>query len=72
MLMGDYTRFPKITQELILRLPHVIAAFTLPAVQAAQTFTRSLPIVMTANDPVGAGLIQVSPGREVMSPALLQ
>src|SRR5262245_49354716 len=48
---------PVLAEELV-RLPvKLIVAFQTPAVQAAKEATRDIPIVMSAGDPVGTGLV---------------
>jgi putative ABC transport system substrate-binding protein len=54
---GDARRFPELAVELV-RLPvDVIVAWGTPATLAALKATSSIPIVMSAGDPVGAGLV---------------
>jgi putative ABC transport system substrate-binding protein len=54
---GAYDRFPALTQELLMQQPRVVLVETLAAVRAAQSATQ-IPIVMISiNDPVGAGVI---------------
>ena len=55
---GRYERFAGFVKEVLQRKTDVIMASTIAAAQAAQLATKSVPIViMSFNDPVGAGLI---------------
>ena len=55
---GDYRRFPALTQEALARSPAILLVVTIASVRAAQQATKTVPIVMmSTNDPVGAGLI---------------
>jgi putative ABC transport system substrate-binding protein len=55
---GDYGRFPEITREALARSPAILLVVTIASVRAAQQATKTVPIVMmSTNDPVGAGLI---------------
>jgi putative ABC transport system substrate-binding protein len=54
---GAYDRFPAQIQDLLAQRPRVVLVETLTAVRAAQSATK-LPIVMISiNDPVGAGVV---------------
>jgi putative tryptophan/tyrosine transport system substrate-binding protein len=54
---GDAGRFPALVADLI-RLPvDVIVTWGTPATLAAMKATSSIPIIMSAGDPVGAGLV---------------
>src|SRR5262245_60642368 len=54
---GDAGRFPALVAELI-RLPvDVIVTWGTPATLAGMKATSSIPIIMSAGDPVGAGLV---------------
>ncbi len=55
---GDYSRFPALTREALARSPAILLVGTIASVRAAQQATKTVPIVMiSTNDPVGAGLI---------------
>jgi putative ABC transport system substrate-binding protein len=54
---GAYDRFPALTQELLAQRPRVVLVETLAAVRAAQSATQTPIIMISINDPVGAGLI---------------
>ena len=54
---GAAGRFPGLAAELVGRPVDVIVAWGTPATLAALKVTSSIPIVMSAGDPVGAGLI---------------
>jgi putative ABC transport system substrate-binding protein len=54
---GAVERFPGLASELV-RLPvDVIVTWGTPATLAALKATSSIPIIMSAGDPVGAGLV---------------
>jgi putative ABC transport system substrate-binding protein len=54
---GEAGRFPELVADL-LRLPvDVIVTWGTPATLAAMKATNSVPIIMSAGDPVGAGLV---------------
>jgi putative tryptophan/tyrosine transport system substrate-binding protein len=54
---GDAGRFPGLAAELV-RLPvDIIVTWGTPATLAAIKATNSIPIIMSAGDPVGAGLV---------------
>ena len=55
---GDASRFPAFAAELLAGKPSAIVVSTILAVKAAQSLTRTVPIIMTGmNDPVAAGLV---------------
>jgi putative ABC transport system substrate-binding protein len=54
---GDAERFPRLTAELVGRPVDVMVTWGTPATLAALKATSSIPIVMSAGDPVGAGLV---------------
>jgi len=54
---GDATRFPGLAAELVGLPVDVIVTWGTPATLAALKATSSIPIVMSAGDPVGAGLV---------------
>ena len=54
---SQVTRLPDLAAELVRRQVDVIVAIQTPAVYAAQTATRDIPIVMMAGDPIATGLI---------------
>ena len=53
---GDYSRFPALTRELMQRQPAVLVVSTIESARVAQRETKTVPIVMLVNDPVGSGL----------------
>lgn len=56
---GDYRSFPRLAAEAMRRPPKLFLAPTIGAVQAAQAVAPSTPVVMISiNDPVGAGLVK--------------
>jgi putative ABC transport system substrate-binding protein len=64
---GEAGRFPGLAAELV-RLPvDVIVTWGTPATLAALNATSSIPIIMSAGDPVGAGLVTsvAQPGRNL-------
>lgn len=55
---GAYERFPALVREVVKQNPSAILVHTISAVRAAQSASKTIPIVMiTINDPVGNGLI---------------
>ena len=54
---GDARRFPELAVELVRFPVDVIVAWGTPATLAALKATSSIPIVMSAGDPVGAGIV---------------
>jgi ABC-type uncharacterized transport system substrate-binding protein len=54
---GDAERFPRLTAELVGRPVDVMVTWGTPATLAALKATSSIPIVMSAGDPVGAGIV---------------
>src|SRR2546429_7481665 len=54
---SDAGRFPELAAELIKIPVDVIVTWGTPATLAALKATRSIPIIMSAGDPVGAGLV---------------
>jgi len=54
---GDATRFPGLAAELVGLPVDAIVTWGTPATLAALNATSSIPIVMSAGDPVGAGLV---------------
>jgi putative ABC transport system substrate-binding protein len=54
---GRFDRLPELAAELVALKPDVIVTAAPPAVRAAQRATKTIPIVMTAHDPVGMGFV---------------
>jgi ABC-type uncharacterized transport system substrate-binding protein len=54
---GDAGRFPGLAAELVGRPVDVMVTWGTPATLAALKATSSIPIVMSAGDPVGAGIV---------------
>jgi putative ABC transport system substrate-binding protein len=54
---GAAERFPELAVELVRFPVDVIVAWGTPATLAALKATSSIPIVMSAGDPVGAGIV---------------
>lgn len=54
---GKPELLPKLAAEFVNSKVDLIVATQTPAVQAAKSATREIPIVMTAGDPVGTGLV---------------
>jgi putative ABC transport system substrate-binding protein len=55
---GDHDRLPALAAELVALEPDVIVAVGSTTTRAAQGATKSIPIVMLAGDPLGAGVVQ--------------
>jgi len=56
---GKLERFPELARELVAQKVDVLYAVSEPAVRGAMRATTTIPIVMViADDPVGAGLVQ--------------
>lgn len=56
---NDFSRLPRISEDLVAAHPDAIVAIATPAVSALQKATSTIPIVMANNgDPVGSGLIK--------------
>ena len=68
---GSFEKNPDIALELVRGNPHVIVAWTTPAVIAARRATATVPNVMASvSDPVEAGLIrEFGASRPEISPA---
>ena len=64
---GDAGRFPALVADLIRLQVDVIVTWGTPATLAAMKATSSVPIIMSAGDPVGAGLVAslARPGANV-------
>jgi putative ABC transport system substrate-binding protein len=65
---GQASRFPALAAELVQLNVDVIVATVPPAIQAAQSATKTIPIVMvTPSDPIGAGFVRsfARPGGNV-------
>jgi putative ABC transport system substrate-binding protein len=54
---GKLDALPALAAELVRLKVDVLVAWQTPAVQAAKQATREIPIVMSAGDPVGTGLV---------------
>ena len=54
---GDAERFPVLASELVNLPVDLIVAWGTPASLAARKATNTIPIVMSAGDPVGAGIV---------------
>ena len=54
---GSYDRLPELAADLVGRKVDVVAAASVPAALAAKNGTSTIPIVFSAADPVGAGLV---------------
>jgi len=55
---GRFDRLPKLAAELVALKVDVIVTAAPPCVRAAQRATSTIPIVITAHDPVGMGFVQ--------------
>ena len=64
---GKIANLPKLVAELIALKVDVIVAVSIRAAQAAKQATKTIPIVATSGDPVGAGLVEslARPGGNV-------
>jgi putative ABC transport system substrate-binding protein len=70
---GDTSRLPELAARLVAQQPDVMVTAFLAPVIALQRLTRTIPIVMTATDPVAAGLVKslAHPGGNVTGSAYL-
>ena len=55
---GRFDRLPALASELVALKVNVLVTAAPPAVRAAQRATTTIPIVMTAHDPVGMGFVE--------------
>src|SRR6266478_5346503 len=64
---GNAERFPALASELVSLPVDLIVAWGTPASRAAHRATDTIPIVMSAGDPIGAGIVTglARPGRNV-------
>jgi putative tryptophan/tyrosine transport system substrate-binding protein len=64
---GNAERFPALASELVNLPVDVIVSWGTPASLAAHKATDTIPIVMSAGDPIGAGIVAglARPGRNV-------
>jgi len=65
---GDASRFPVFAAELVRLNVDIIVAAVNPAIEAARTATKTIPIIMVnASDPVGTGFVRslAKPGGNV-------
>src|SRR5215510_8987430 len=64
---GNAERFPALASELVSLPVDLIVAWGTPASLAAHRATDTIPIVMSAGDPIGAGIVTglARPGRNV-------
>jgi putative tryptophan/tyrosine transport system substrate-binding protein len=64
---GNAERFPALASELISLPVDLIVTWGTPASLAAHRATDTIPIVMSAGDPIGAGIVTglARPGRNV-------
>ena len=64
---GQAERFPALASELVNLPVDVIVSWGTPASLAAHKATDTIPIVMSAGDPIGAGLVAglARPGRNI-------
>src|SRR5262245_34393810 len=71
---NKFDRLPELAEELVRLRVEVIFAWTGPAVQAAKSATKTIPIVMGPNaDPVGTGLVAslARPGGNITGVSLM-
>jgi len=66
---GRYERLPALAVDLVSRRVDAIVAFGPPSARAAKNPTSTIPIVLSSSDPVGEGLLTVSPGQAATSRA---
>src|SRR5215813_7672995 len=64
---GNAERFPALASELVSLPVDVIVSWGTPASLAAHRATDTIPIVMSAGDPIGSGIVSelARPGRNV-------
>src|SRR5262249_10103927 len=64
---GNAERFPALASELVSLPVDLIVAWGTPASLAAHRATDTIPIVMSAGDPIGSGIVSglARPGRNV-------
>jgi putative ABC transport system substrate-binding protein len=64
---GHPDRLPLLAAELVRRKVDLLVAFQTPAAHAAKNATREIPIVISAGDPLGTGLVDslARPGGNV-------
>ena len=64
---GNAERFPALASELVSLPVDVIVSWGTPASLAAHQATDTIPVVMSAGDPIGAGLVAglARPGRNI-------
>jgi putative tryptophan/tyrosine transport system substrate-binding protein len=55
---GRFDRLPELAAELVALKVNVIVTAAPPSVRAAQRATSTIPIIITAHDPVGLGFVQ--------------
>lgn len=55
---GRFDRLPELAAEIVALKVNVFVTAGPPAVRAAQGATKTIPIVMTAHDPVGMGFVE--------------
>ncbi|MGC2413721.1 MAG: ABC transporter substrate-binding protein [Stellaceae bacterium] len=70
---GRYDRFPALAADLVDRRVDVIAAGGVAGIQAAKNATSTIPIVFSAGDPIGDGLVTslARPGGNLTGVSLL-
>src|SRR5262245_34678822 len=71
---NKFDRLPELAEELVRLRVEVIFAWAGPAVQAAKSMTKTIPIVMGPNaDPVGTGLVAslARPGGNITGVSLM-